>query len=410
MAILASIFGVLGRFVGKLLNAVLGWATVLLFGKVPDSKQWILLMIGLGSIVWVVLIVGVIIPDVATMTLAFVPIPDFVDRNWVRLAMLAGALVLPLAIGGAAVMVVRKEDRPKGAGLAVAIARGYPFALVLALTIIVLSGVALFRKIRSLSKRWSDAHVPVIVKPGGYDRVLDELEDVLDAAGLALDQRPAPRILSLPPRLLNRVAGRALGNLVPDRLMLLASPTVEVLVYPSDVAISGQKEDLARARAAIADRLTNAPAYLTMSEEAEKVEDRLEVVAGSDAPLAERLEALKGIDSTLATLTIPFDEWETLYRERLQIERDILASALGTQSGPPGVPGASSTTETEQVAAPLEAGEGGLRRGTTVATGALGMLVGFGVSQLLERIVGARGGGTGGAGHRQPHAGSGKQG
>ena len=132
--------------------------------------------------------------------------------------------------------------------------------------------------------------------------------------------------------------------------MLLASPTVEVLVYPSDVAISGQKEDLARARAAIADRLTHAPAYLTMSEEAEKVEDRLEVVAGSDAPLAERLEALKGIDSTLATLTIPFDEWETLYRERLQIERDILASALGTQSGPPGVPGASATTETEQVA------------------------------------------------------------
>ena len=33
-----------------------------------------------------------------------------------------------------------------------------------------------------------------------------------------------------------------------------------------------------------------------MSEEAEKVEDRLEVVAGSDAPLGERLEALKRID------------------------------------------------------------------------------------------------------------------
>ena len=109
MAIVASIFGVLGRFVGKLLNAVLGWATVLLFGKVPDSKQWILLMIGLGSIVWVVLIAGVIIPDVATMTLAFVPIPDFVDRNWVRLAMLAGALVLPLAIGGGG-----RDGRPQG--------------------------------------------------------------------------------------------------------------------------------------------------------------------------------------------------------------------------------------------------------------------------------------------------------
>ena len=131
----------------------------------------------------------------------------------------------------------------------------------------------------------------------------------------------------LPPRILNRVAGRSLAHLVPDRLMLLASPSVEVLVYPSDVAISGKEDELARARAAIADRLTHAPAYLTMSEEAEKVEDRLGAVAASDAPLAERLGQLKEINSTLAALTVPFDEWETLYRERLQIERDILASA-----------------------------------------------------------------------------------
>ena len=197
MAIVGSVFAVVGRFAGKLLNAVLGWATVLLFGKVPDSKQWILLMIALGSIVWVILIVGVIVPQVATVTLAFVPIPSFVDQNWVRVGMFIGALVLPLAIGVAAVMVVRKEDRPTGAGLVVAIARGYPFALVLSLTMVVLAGVALFRKIRSLSKRWTDAHVPVIVKPGGYDQVLEELEEVLDAAGLSLDRKPAPRILSL---------------------------------------------------------------------------------------------------------------------------------------------------------------------------------------------------------------------
>ena len=32
MAILAALFGVLGRFVGKLLTAALGWASTLLFG------------------------------------------------------------------------------------------------------------------------------------------------------------------------------------------------------------------------------------------------------------------------------------------------------------------------------------------------------------------------------------------
>ena len=109
-------------------------------------------------------------------------------------------------------------------------------------------------------------------------------------------------------------------------------------------------------------------------------------------------------------MTIPFDEWETLYRERLQIDATSWRARARNPIGCRLSAGASATTETEQVAAPLEAGEGGLHRGTTVATGALGMLVGFGVSQLLERIVGARGGGTGGAGHRQPHAGSGKQG
>src|SRR4051794_38850579 len=279
MALIGPLFAFIGRFAGKVLNAALGWATILLFGKVPQEKQGILLMVALGSIAWVVLVAGVIVPDVGTTVLAFVPVPDFVDRGWVRLAMLAGALVLPLVIGVAGVNMVRKEDRPSGRGLIVAVLRGYPFAFVLAVTIVLLAGVALVRKGRSISKRWEDAHVPVIVKPGGYDAVLDQLEDVLDKAGLALDRQPAPRVLSIPPKLLDKVAGRSLGGLVPDRLMLLQSAALEVLVYPSDVAVQGSKDEVARARAAIADRLTHAPAYLTMTEEAEALEDRLAAVA-----------------------------------------------------------------------------------------------------------------------------------
>ena len=63
MAILGSVFAMLGRFAGKLLNAVLGWATLLLFGKVSGSKQTVLLLIALGSFVWVVTLGGIIVPD-----------------------------------------------------------------------------------------------------------------------------------------------------------------------------------------------------------------------------------------------------------------------------------------------------------------------------------------------------------
>jgi hypothetical protein len=330
MAIVGSVFAMLGRFAGRLLNSALGWATLLLFGKVEGRKQTLLLVIALASLVWVLVVVGVAFPEAGVFLLAFVPIPDFVDENVVRLVMLGLALVIPLLIGIAAIYVTSPEQRPNGLHIVTSVLRGYPFTLVLALTIVLLAVVSLIRKVRSLAKRWSDAHVPVVVKPGGYERVLADLEAVIDRAGLDVQPKPAPAVLSLPPRLLDRVAGKALGGLVPDRLMTLNGRELEVLVYPSDVAIAGSKDAMARARAAIAAELTDSPAYLTTSAESERVEDEIRKVAdarhdaesGDAAALRRRLREL---DREIARLPVPFDEWETVYRQRLQVERDLLA-------------------------------------------------------------------------------------
>ena len=332
MAILGSAFAMLGRFAGKILNAVLGWATLLLFGKVSGSKQTVLLVVALGSLLWVVTLAGIIVPDIGTFLLAFVPVPDVIDEGWVRLAMLGLAILIPLVIGVAAIYMTEAAERPKGVGLVKGVLRGYPFTFVLAVTIVVLAGVALVRKLQSVSKGWEDAHVPVVVKPGGYDRVLAALERVLDDAGLDVTERPAPAILSLPPKLLDAVAGRSLGGLVPDRLMLLVGNELEVLIYPSDVAISGTKGATARARAAIATTLVDAPAYLTTSAEAQRIEDDIAAIAserhdGEAASACARIARLRALDARIARLTVPFEEWETVYRERLQVERDLLSGA-----------------------------------------------------------------------------------
>src|SRR4029079_16647788 len=110
---------------------------------------------------------------------------------------------------------------------------------------------------RSLYKRWTDAHIPIVVRPGGYEVMVHDLEEALDQAGLAVDRRPAPRVLSVPAHLVAAVAGGGVRALVPDRLTMLASPALEVGLYPSDISISGNKRELARARAAIASRLTS---------------------------------------------------------------------------------------------------------------------------------------------------------
>jgi hypothetical protein len=239
--------------------------------------------------------------------------------------MLGAVLVIPFGVGIVGVWLTDAPARPRGASLVTGVLRGYPFTALLAFMMAFLAAVAFVRRMNSLRRRWEDAHIPVIVKPGAYDRVVTELSDVLERAGITVAVREAPRVLSVPPRLLDRAAGRALGGMVPDHLMLLVHPELEILVYPADVAISGKRKTLARARAAIATRLTRAPAWLTASAEGQRIEDRLEYARGDiEARTAYGSAALAEIDRRLATTTIGFDEWETLYRMRLQVERDAL--------------------------------------------------------------------------------------
>jgi hypothetical protein len=322
MAILATIFGLLGRVAGKLLTAALGWASTLLFGQVPRSKQVLLALITFASLIWVALVVGVIVPDLGTMLIAFVPVPDFVREELVRLVMLAGAIVTPLVVGGAGLML--RGERPGGREAVGQFLRGYPLAAVIAFTIAFLAVVALVRKARSLARRWTDAQISMVVRPGEYERVVGELEEVLDQAGLDVERKPASRAIAVPGKLLAAVAGPGVDALVPDRLLMLVAPRLEVGLYPSDIAIAGREQEVARARAAIATRLTAAPAYLTTSLETQTIEDRLAEIARRGSLGLAKAE-LARIDEELATLVVPYDEWEVLSRMRLQVERDLLA-------------------------------------------------------------------------------------
>jgi hypothetical protein len=340
MAILAGVFGLLGRFVGKLLTAALGWASTLLFGRVPQDKQIILVLITFGSIAWVAMLAGVLFPDVGTFLLAAIPVPSFVDKTWVRVAMLVGAIVTPLLIGAATIFIQPKDARPRGVEAVKSALRGYPLAFVLAFVLVFLAVIGVVRKSRALLKRWSDAHVAVVVRPGGYERMVTDLETALDDAGLDVNPTEAPRVLALPGRLLGTIAGAGVRALVPDKLVQLTGRGLEIQLYPSDIAIAGQELLVTRARAAVASRLASTAAFLTTSAEAEAIESRLEKLARSRVGGQPAAAELAAIDHELATVKVPYEEWETLYRIRLQVERDLLAG------NPPGeaFPGGAATS------------------------------------------------------------------
>ena len=322
MAVLAPLFAFIGRFVGKFLNMAFSWASVMLFGRVPASKQLLLSGVSLGAIAWMMVLIGILLPAAGTFLLTLVPLPDWVDHGWVRLTMLALAVLLPLLIGVGGLFLLEPGDRPHGMQRLVAVLRGYPYAAVLALVLLTMLVIAPIRKVRSIVKRWEDEHMPILIQPGGYDQVATDLEQALDGAGLEIGRGRAPWVLEMPSRFLAVVGGGSVKRLVPDKLFVLQNRSLEVTLHPADVVMSGRREYVARARAAIATRMTFTAAYMTSAKESQQVEDVLRAIAEHRAPAG----ALAAVDDRLTKLTIPHDEWEVLYRQRLQVERDLWQS------------------------------------------------------------------------------------
>jgi hypothetical protein len=327
MAIVQALLAALFRSAGKLLNMAFGWATIMLFGKVPQDRQLYLSVIAFGSVIWLVALVAIVFPGFGAFLLAFVTLPPWVNRAWIRMAMAVAAIVIPAIVGWISTRLVDPAERPRGGrATLVAIGRGYPYTVGLAVTLIMLTVFAPVLKVRNMARRWSAQHVPVIIKPEDYLEVLDDLQRALERGGLRTRRKRAGWMLRLPTKILTIFSRRSFSNFIADRLTRLVNKKLEVLVHPADLVISGRETDAARARAILSEHLTLTKAYLTWDKEANDVEDRLRAIW--DALEANRLggvaDRLDEIERHLRTLTLPYEEWEVLFRQTLMAERALL--------------------------------------------------------------------------------------
>ena len=85
----------------------------------------------------------------------------------------------------------------------------------------------------------------------------------------------------------------------------------------------------------IREQLAFSRAYLTWSEDANNIEDRLRSIwqdfkdasdTRVDPAVVDRLEA---VEKELRTTDLAFEEWEVLMREKLLVERSLLHVAMG---------------------------------------------------------------------------------
>jgi len=344
MTAIISLFGIVGRFAGDLINSATGWAGSLMFGRVPQSHRRYLTAILGGSVLWVVLVVVFLLPGLIAWGLTTTPHPGFITSSWLAFVVTLGVFLVPLGVGAAAYLAPDDDNRAKGIRGVLEPARGYILAPAIGGLLLFLAGVGIVRKVRSARHRWTDTHIPIVVPPKGYEDTVRTIHEALTASGMSLKPTTASRLLSLPAWVITHLAGPNVRRVRPDRIVELRGADVRVGIYPSDVAVSTTAELRTPIRATILAALAGADAHLTAGAEAQDVEERLKAmsvaVTGSHGARLQALE-LADVDRTMLAMDIPNDEWDVLYRLRLQAERDLLRrtlDGLGALQAPPADP------------------------------------------------------------------------
>ena len=302
----------------------LGWATALYFGQVPGRPGRVLAVASLLSLAWLILLVGFWVPWSAGALLETAGIlGDSFDLPPLVFAGLLAALVL--IPPGVAASVVYGEflDRRDVATWIRLVPISYPATLMLGLAVlqmVLFTPILLFQRWREKRKL---VQVPLVMRPGTDDDDLLELvETALKAVGverLGVEEATGPK--SWPMRTGGFAARHLLGAVVRGDPIRVVGGDLEVLAYATNVAILGPAMLAHRARAAVEREAAFHEAYLTWNSEAQTLEDEL-VKASSRAngDLDGLRRRLDRIQARIDRAALNSEEWNVLYRLRLQVE------------------------------------------------------------------------------------------
>ena len=310
--------------VSRSASFALGWATALYFGQVPGRPGRILAVTSLLSVAWLILLVGFWVPWSAGALLESAGIlGDSFDLQPLVFAGLLAALILTPPGVAASVVYGEFLDRRDVATWIRLVPISYPATLMLGLAVlqmVLFTPILLFQRWRQKRKL---VQVPLVMRPGTDDEDLLELvETALRAAGierLGVEEATGPK--SWPMRTGGFAARHLLGAVVRGDPIRVVGGDLEVLAYATNVAIIGPAATAHRARASVEREAAFHEAYLTWNSEAQTLEDEL-VAASSRANgdldgLRRRLDRIQG---RIDRAALNSEEWNVLYRLRLQVE------------------------------------------------------------------------------------------
>ena len=330
----------------------LGWATSLYFGDIPGRQGRLLSVVSLLAVAWIIVIVGFAIPILLGAILqATGVIEENFEVVWYHyLGLMAAIVGLPPAIAATVVYGNFHDRRDVRTWLGL-LPRCYTATLMLGLAVlemVAFTPILLFQRWREKRKFVS---VPLVMRDGSDDDDLVEaVRDALRAIGIdEVGVSEAQGLKAWPMRTVGYAVRHLLGAIVRGEPMRLDAGDTKLYAYATNISITGPKEETYRIRAAIERELAFCEAYLTWSEDAQELEDELKAAhAEADGDVGAMRERLDDIQERMDTASLTGEEWNVLYRLRLQVEASAARRADGQASD-------------EQVKAPRKSIRGGTK-------------------------------------------------
>jgi hypothetical protein len=365
VALLQALFNFIRGSAGKALNAVFGWAVLALFGQTSKTEQTLLSGLVAAAAVWPLLALGVIVPRFALFLIAAVPLIGSVPSAWLRIAWVALALLVPIAVG--TVVAARSPPSRLPEPGWKRLVRGFPITLALGCALFLLLVIAPAQRVKLALQGWQAARIPLLgERPMGHE-IAEAMRRSLAAHGLHLDYARPYRTLTAAPWILQRLGGRAFSS-TGAQVLLLRGERLEVVLTANELQLRGAPAELAQAHALAAEVLGPREPLQTLDASAQALERQIKRVwsvyrenprahARSRALLKRRDE----IAGQLYRTELDYDDWQVVYRELLQLDRALrgepaLLDAAGSKEegmdakkGAPAVPSAAGNRPLEQL-------------------------------------------------------------
>lgn len=328
MAILQALISYLGKSAGKALNAIFGWAVMALFGTVSPKEQTLLSAVVAAAAVWPVLLLGVIVPKIALLVVAFVPLGKSVPGVWLRIVWIALALLVPIVVGTVIAKRGSTEHMPEPGWKR--LLRGFPVTLALACAFFLMLVIAPIQRIATVLRRREVIRIPALMEKGTPALCMAALAGELEAKGIALRAARPPWSQTAPSKILLKIGGKPFASMASEHVEYRKSEELELTILPNETILRGKPVLVGRARALCAEVYGPRPVIQTFNAEARELEAHAKRVWAiyCEQPRAHRrsdvLERrVTEMSAELSRRNLPWDDWQIIYRLLLQVDRAL---------------------------------------------------------------------------------------